>query len=132
MGLKNIMISIIIPTLNNRVFLQQAVESIIRNTSDYELIIINNNSTDDTNEYLKSPSLSDVNGQLVVNKENKGFGIACNQGAKVAKSDTLIFLNNDTIATPEWANNLIKCHKEEQCGIVGAKLIYPGTGLIQH
>jgi len=125
--------SIIVPTFSNRVFLQQAIKAVIANTNDYELVIVDNHSEDDTLDYLRSSALDNINGQLVVNKENKGFGIACNQGAKVAKGDWLIFLNNDTLVTQDWADNMYKCKLEEaDCGIVGSKLIHPGSGTIQH
>jgi GT2 family glycosyltransferase len=125
------MFSIIIPTWNNWDFLHQCIQSIIKYTKNYELVIVDNGSEDETVKNLRS--LDNLKGQLVINKENKGFAIACNQGARTAKGEILIFLNNDTIVTENWADNMYKClQEEEKCGIVGAKLIHPVKGTIQH
>ena len=127
------LVSIITPTYNKLEFLKQMMESIERNTKwPYELIIVDNASSDGTQEYVANCKL-DINGQYLRNKENKAFAIANNQGAKLAKGRFLLFLNNDTIVTKGWLTNMMNVFNEEKAvGIIGAKLIFPGTGLIQH
>lgn len=125
--------TVIIPHLNNVAYLKQCVEALQRTTDDFELVIVDNHSTDGTIDYLTSSALRGIKGRLITNVENKGFGIACNQGAKIAKGKYLCFLNNDTIPTKGWLNAMIKCFEEEKSvGVVGAKLLHPGTGNIQH
>ena len=86
--------SIIIPTYNNSVFLKRAIESIENQTSsNYELIIIDNNSTDDTDQLVKKSSCKNItyekiNNQGIISKSR-------NLGIKIAKGDWLIFLDSD-------------------------------------
>ena len=65
-----------------------------------EIIIVDNNSSDDTVESIKKlildkPYLKDSL-TLILNKKNSGFGAANNQGIKIAKGNYLLFLNSDT------------------------------------
>jgi GT2 family glycosyltransferase len=69
----------------------------------YELIVIDNCSTDGSLEFFKSK------GSIVIeNKENYSYPFCQNQGIKVAKCDFLFFLNNDIIVSPDWDKNLIE------------------------
>jgi GT2 family glycosyltransferase/glycosyltransferase involved in cell wall biosynthesis/ubiquinone/menaquinone biosynthesis C-methylase UbiE/predicted negative regulator of RcsB-dependent stress response len=123
--------SIIIPVFNKVELTAQCLEALVANTeiTDYEVIIIDNASTDKTAEFLKNLG-GDV--KIITNKENLGFAKACNQGAKAAAGEFLVFLNNDTIPQAGWLTELldfIKSHSE--AAIVGSKLLYP-DGTIQH
>ncbi len=127
------LVTIIIPTLNGKNFLQQTLEAVAKNTEwPYEVIVVENNSTDGTAEYLKNLDL-DIDGQVVYNDINMGFGVANNQAARLAKGNFLCFLNNDTIPTKGWLTAMMKVFEEEDAvGVVGAKLLHPGTEVIQH
>ena len=106
-------IAVIIPTFNRLELTQNCLASIFRHDPVDEIIVVDNGSTDGTEK------LATIN-----NPENVGFAAACNQGAKWATADHLIFLNNDTIVHPNWTS--ITRHLEEpDIGIVGPKLIYP-------
>lgn len=90
------LISVIIPTFNRRDSISKAIESVLKQTfSDWELIIVDDGSEDDTCEIVK-PFLLDSKIQVVI-KENQGVSSARNSGAKVAKGDWLIFLDSDDI-----------------------------------
>lgn len=65
-------------------------------------------------------------GKLIVNTENKGFGLTCNAGAEFATGDHLIFLNADTILTPQWIEPMIKLFDDKKVGIVGNLQIKEG------
>ena len=96
---------------------------------DYELIVVDNGSTDGTAEFLAQLG-GDV--RSVTNAENLGFAKACNQGAALARGKYLVFLNNDTIPRPGWLNALVmEAEGDASVGIVGSKLLYP-DGTIQH
>lgn len=95
---------------------QQCLESIRRYTDNYELIIVDNGSTDGTVEYLQAQS--DV--KLIRNERNLGFAKGCNQGLEIASGDAVLFLNNDTIVTQHWLSRMRKVlDSDERIGIVG-------------
>ena len=132
--MKNDLISIITPVWNKLEFTKQMMDSVENNCGDwpFELIIVDNGSTDGTQDYIATSKYK-MNGQYIRNEDNKGFAKGNNQGAKVAKGSFLLLLNNDTIVTKGFLSAMIKVFSEEKAvGAVGAKLIFPGTGLIQH
>jgi GT2 family glycosyltransferase/predicted SAM-dependent methyltransferase len=123
--------SIIIPVFNKLEFTQKCLQTLIKNTPDdlYEIIIIDNASTDGTHEFM---SFLEGDVTVITNETNLGFAKACNQGAQAASGKYLVFLNNDTIPHPGWLTEMIKVADEhEDIGIVGSKLLFP-DGKIQH
>lgn len=133
----NKVVSVIIPIFNKVEFTLQMLSYFFANTHySCEIIIIDNNSTDNSEvvikEFFKRCKPKHIEGVYVKNKENKGFSIANNQGAKIAKGKYLCFLNNDIIPLDNWLSELVKCHIKHNAGITGAKLIIPGQGVIQH
>jgi len=120
--------SVILPVFNNFLYTFNCIKSLLENTDDveYEVIVIDDASTDNTRDVLKDiPNI-----RLIVNKENLGFIQACNIGSGIAKSDYLVFLNNDTKVTKGWLKALLEPAQEDRSvGIVGAKLVYPNGKL---
>jgi GT2 family glycosyltransferase len=110
--------SIIILTYNNLDYNKICIESIRKYTknNNYEIIVVDNNSTDGTVEWLKEQK--DI--RVIYNKENLGFPKGCNQGIKMATGEEILLLNNDTIVTPGWLENLREClYSSESIGAVG-------------
>src|SRR4051812_33695377 len=109
--------SIIILTCNQLHITHMCLESIRCYTDEpYELIVVDNGSTDETVNYLKSQA--DV--KVILNDKNLGFAKGCNQGMEVATGDTLLFLNNDTIVTSNWLTTMLQVlYKDEDIGVVG-------------
>ncbi|PID30478.1 MAG: hypothetical protein CR982_01090 [Candidatus Cloacimonadota bacterium] len=128
------LVSIIIPLFNNLNYTKNCINSILENTNypNYEIVIIDNNSTDGTREYLNGLKNNLTNVKIILNSENRGFGIANNQGAKISEGKYLLCLNNDTMVTKGWLSELLK-PVEESSEIVGggSKLIYDDE-TIQH
>ncbi len=112
--------SIIILTYNNLEKTKLCLESIRKYTKDeiYEIIVIDNNSTDGTKDWLKTQDEIKV----IYNDNNLGFPIGCNQGIEVANYNyDILLLNNDTIVTNNWLTNLRKClYHNNNTGAVGA------------
>jgi len=109
--------SIIILTYNNLVVTQDCLASIQKYTdAPYELIVVDNHSTDGTAEWLRTQKID----KLILNEENLGFPKGCNQGIKAAESDNdILLLNNDTVVTQNWLNNLqTALHSRESVGAV--------------
>jgi len=123
--------SIIIPVFNNVEYTKQCLMALIENTptSLYQVIIVDNGSTDGTKEFLKCLTGSL---KIISNRENLGFAKACNQGASAADGDYLVFLNNDTKVQPGWLEESAKVlENDSDVGAVGSRLLYP-NGSIQH
>lgn len=104
-------LSIIIVSYNTKDFLKKCIESII-NTSknlEYEIIVVDNNSTDGTKEIVQSSNFKVQTSKLKVieNKENVGFAKANNIGIKEAKGKYLLFLNPDTIVRPQALEEMV-------------------------
>ena len=95
------MISIIIPVYNQANKLSRCLESIIKQTyNDYEVIVVNDGSTDDLLNRIKNYELRITNFK-VINQENKGSNPARNRGAREAKGEYLLFCDADIIMEPK-------------------------------
>ncbi|RJO61533.1 glycosyltransferase family 2 protein [candidate division WS5 bacterium] len=114
-------VSIIILTFNNLRHTKACLYSILAfsNYPNLEIIIIDNDSKDETPKFLKELKAKHKNIKLILNKENKGFAGGCNQGIKEATGEYIVFLNNDTIVTPSWTEKIIKPLKDKEVGLVG-------------
>lgn len=117
-------VSIIIPMYNQLEFTYNCVFSIYKNNEfkDYEIIIADDNSTDDSNllkEYFEHIV-------IIKNEINLGFIKNCNNAASKAKGEYLVFLNNDTQVQKDWLIELLNVFKNfDKAGLAGSKLIYP-------
>ena len=92
-------ISVIIPTYNRAKFLATAIDSVLVQTfSDYELIVVDDASTDSTSTLLEKYSSSI---QIHTLPENKGVSYARNVGIQHAKSAWIAFLDSDDVWHPQ-------------------------------
>ncbi len=126
-------VSIIIPTYNNLELTQNCLESIWEHTPPrlYELIVVDNGSEDGTGEFLEDLAAAG-RVRLIANPTNLGYARACNQGARPARGELLVMLNNDTLATPGWLEALLEgLGGDDRVAAVGAKLLYPDDS-VQH
>lgn len=119
-SVKQDLVSIIIVTYNQLEYSKRCIDSVKEKTSSlYELIIVDNASTDDTVEYLKT-LLAEKEITVIFNKENTGYPKAVNEGIKHARGNYILLLNNDTVVTKNWLSYLIdKINKEEKIGLAG-------------
>ena len=113
--------SVVVVTFNSLVFNRLALESVLVNTppGTYELVIVDNASTDDTPAYLRA--LADGYGHVrpFLNDRNLGFAAATNQGLKAARGNTLVLLNSDTLVAPGWLERLQGHLADPAVGVVG-------------
>jgi len=114
--------SIIIVTYNNFNYTQKCLESIFKKTAypNYEIIIVDNKSTDNTRRYLLRLQEKHLNVKVILNEENLGFAKANNIGIKESSGEYIILLNNDTIVTIGWLSGLIKhLDRDKNLGLIG-------------
>lgn len=123
--------SIIIPVFNKWELTRACLKSIQNNGlgEDSELLVVDNASTDSTLDAIarEFPGVRHLRQEI-----NLGFGKACNLGAREARGEFLLFLNNDTLVEPGWLDALLELMASQpKAGIIGAKLLYPNRR-IQH
>ncbi|WP_236342620.1 glycosyltransferase family 2 protein [Paenibacillus plantiphilus] len=110
--------SIIIPSFNQVDYLKQCIDSINDHTDlPYEIIVVDNASEDGTDKYLQR-----LGGQIRyrILERNRGFAGAVNIGMMMAKGNTILLLNNDTVVTDRWLNNMLDCiNSDPTIGMVG-------------
>ncbi|AJY73603.1 glycosyltransferase family 2 protein [Paenibacillus beijingensis] len=113
--------SIIIPSHNKLRYLKLCIASIVAHTNQpYEIIVVDNASTDGTAQYLRTYSGRERRLRYATMSSNAGFAGAVNRGLMLAKGTTMLLLNNDTIVTPRWLDNLLAClNSDPSIGIVG-------------
>lgn len=117
-------VSIIIPVFNKFELTIECLASIqdfISSKVSYEVIIVDNNSTD------KSHYLNRIDGLVYIrNTQNEGFVGGCNIGAASARGEFIVFLNNDALVTTNWLENLLRTLEgSDNVGLVGSKILYP-------
>ena len=120
-------LSVIILNYNVRYFLEQCVASVQEALSniDGEIIVVDNNSSDDSCEMMKSRF---PNVKLIENTANSGFPKGNNIGVAQAKGDYVCILNPDTVVAEDTFSKILAfAEKQKNIGIVGCKLI-DGTG----
>lgn len=117
-------VSIIIVNYNGKELLKKCLDSLFKIEYDnFEVIIVDNNSTDNTIEFITKnyPSI-----QILKLDSNKGFAEPNNLAAKIAKGDFLLFLNNDTVVTPNFISEMMKILEHDKTiGICQSLLLKP-------
>jgi len=128
-------ISIVIPVFNKVEFTQRCIETIYSVTETgipFEIIIVDNGSNDSTPVFLKKAQALYPSLQVITHSQNLGFARACNAGAKEARGNYILFLNNDTEPQPNWLTPLIDVlENNPNVAAVGSKLLFPDR-TIQH
>jgi GT2 family glycosyltransferase len=109
------LISVIIPLFNLLSYTRECLSYLEKYTDlPYELILIDNGSTDGTGDFLKG-----IGARVISNSENKGVYVAWNQGIKAATSEYLCIMNNDILVTPRWASAMMRFSANEPKRIIG-------------
>jgi GT2 family glycosyltransferase/2-polyprenyl-3-methyl-5-hydroxy-6-metoxy-1,4-benzoquinol methylase len=109
--------SVVIVTHNQLAYTRLCVGSLLEHTDGpYELIFVDNASTDGTVDYLRA-----LEGATVIsNGENRGFPAAANQGIRAATGAQVLLLNNDTVVTTGWLRRLLDAlYRDSRIGLVG-------------
>jgi GT2 family glycosyltransferase len=120
--------TVVIPAFKNPALTKQCLDAVVR-IGGCEIIVVDDASADGTLTMLAG--FGDKI-KVIAHKCNQGFANTCNDGAKAARTEFVVFLNNDTIPQPGWLRALENyAHKNPRAAVVGAKLLYLNN-TIQH
>jgi len=115
-------VSVVICSYNRAAYIGAALDSLYHQTAskdDFEVIVVDNNSSDGTDEVVKTWRTANPDGHFYYSTETKqGASFARNKGAALAKADWLCFMDDDAIATQDYIQNIIR-HTQEHPSILG-------------
>jgi glycosyltransferase involved in cell wall biosynthesis len=117
--------SIIVLCCDQLDYTRLCLESVLRHTrSPFELLLVDNGSTDGTRDYLDEVRRRRGPARTVVlrNETNLGYPTGCNKALEQARGRYLVFLHNDAVVTPGWLEGLVAgaLHDWPYVGLVGA------------
>ncbi|HEY3204021.1 MAG TPA: polysaccharide pyruvyl transferase family protein [Thermoanaerobaculia bacterium] len=115
--------SVVVVTYNNRDLNRLCLGSVAARTEwpNYEVLVVDNASSDGTRELLDELRGSDPRIRIIVNEENRGFAAANNAGLAASTGEYLVMLNNDTVVTRGWVTALIRhLAANPKLGLVGS------------
>jgi len=117
-------ISVIIVNYNGKKLLENCLESLFKTDyNNFEVILVDNNSTDGSMEFVTKNYPKII---VIKLDSNKGFAEPNNIGAKIAKGEYLLFLNNDTVTTTNFISEMVKVlEKDEKIAICQSLLLKP-------
>lgn len=121
-------VSIIIVTYNSASHIEACLKSILPQikTIPAEIIVVDNNSTDETKSVIHHIGNDSPAMQLIENEKNRYFAPAVNQGLKAASGQYLLILNPDTALRPNALAQLLKVFQDDDSvGVIAPQLVYP-------
>ncbi len=119
------MVSVVIPTYNRKDMLKECLESLFNQTypkDKYEIIVVNDGSTDGTEEVLKEYAKKAPCAFKWLTQQNKGSYAARNLGIKNARGEIICFIDDDCIADKRWLEELVRGFTDDGIGGVGGKI----------
>lgn len=131
---ENPLVSILIPNKDHTEVLHQCITSILEKSSyaNYEILIIENNSEEQETFAYYEQLKTEERIRVLRCETEWNYSYINNYGAKEARGEYLLFLNNDTeVISPAWIEQMLVFAQRKDVGAVGAKLFYP-DGTIQH
>jgi GT2 family glycosyltransferase len=117
----NIELSVIIVNYNGFQFLKNCIDSLIINLKEinYEIIIFDNNSVDESIDFIKEKYPNVI---CIESKQNLGFGVGNNRAVSDARGDYLLLINNDTIVLDNLKPILEHLKSDDSIGVIGIKM----------
>ncbi len=116
-------LSVIVPTRNRAKILQKTLESIVnQNLSKkyFEVIIVDNGSTDDTKNIVNS-FVNKIDNLVYIYDENPGLHIGRHLGLLAARADILVYADDDIEAIPTWLEGVLESFENKNVVLVGGK-----------
>ncbi len=117
-------LSIVMPVYNVAPFLEECLDSVVEQSfRDFELITVNDGSTDDSLAILEKYAARDARVR-VITKENGGYGIAMNTGLNVAQGEYVAVVESDDYIAENMFERLIQVAKEHDADMVKSRCSY--------
>ena len=126
-------VSVIIPVFNRKDELQELLAALARQTlapEQFEIIVVDDGSTDDTLFYLKSLVDSGRENLIFHYQKNQGPGAARNRGMAMARGNIFAFTDTDCRPRPDWLEELLKPFADTQVGAAGGAEEYDAQGTL--
>lgn len=128
MNLQNPLISIIMPAYNAEKTISQAITSVIKQSySDWELIVVNDCSTDRTDEIIQSFASADTRIHLLENINNQGASLTRHKGVVASRGDWIAFLDSDDAWREDKLEKQIALQKKTK-----ASLLFTGSAFMDN
>ena len=125
----NYTISVVLPNFNGRdlleSFLPFTIQALKNSNCEYEIILIDDASQDNSVAYIKHhyPDIT-----ILQNSQNKGFSFSCNRGISEAKNDLIFLLNSDVKLAPDYLEKLLPYFQDNNTfGVMGKILDKTGA-----
>lgn len=117
-------ISVVINTYNRAPQLRRCLKSLsMQRYRDFEVVIVNGPSTDDTASVLTDHKSC----TRIVQTETRKLSVSRNLGINASRGELVAFIDDDAVATPDWLSTLVRCFDDERVGGAGG-LVYRMTG----
>ncbi|EKY29474.1 glycosyltransferase family 2 protein [Clostridium celatum] len=124
--INNINLSIVIVNYKNYTLTQKCIKSVLETVKNinYEIIVIDNNSPNDSYEQLSSGFKKVSNIKIIKNDKNVGFGGANNLGVEASKGEYILLLNPDIIVLDDAIEKMYnKINSDKEIGLISGKLL---------
>ena len=123
-------ISIVVPAYNE----EEVIGSLIKavkdaKLGDYELIIVNDGSNDNTEVIIKKEAKKDKRIRLISHAHNQGLGAALRTGFAAAKKEIIVTMDSDLTHHPSFILNLLGCMEKKGCDVCIASRYVKGGGM---
>ncbi len=114
------LVSIIVVTYNNKLNISKYLESISNlDYANFELIIVDNCSTDGTRQFLaESKILDTLTNKIILNSSNFGYNLGNMEGIRNSKGDIIAIINPDIILEKEWLRNIVNYLNEDSRRVI--------------
>ncbi len=123
------LVSVIILSYNAREYLRNCLDSVLKTDYPFLEIIVSDNNSNDRSAQMVMQNFPNV--VLLENKTNLGFSRGNNVAAEISKGEIIVLLNQDTYVNKDWIREIVKVAKNPKVGVIGCKVYYPHTNVIQ-
>lgn len=119
--------SVVVPTRDRPDLLAASLEAALahRGRHDVELVVVDNDSTDPAVAGVAAALRGRAAVTMLPQPGPFNFAASCNAGARAARGDVLVLLNNDAVASAGWLDELVALAVQPDVGAVGPLLVYP-------